>query len=108
MIVVLVVLYNSLKLINKKIEDIYVVINGGGFVGFLIIRKFLAVGVKYIIIVDCVGILSEIDIVLLLYYVEIVKLINWEYCIGDLVIVFEGVDVFVGVLVLGVLKFEWI
>ncbi|MEM5200085.1 NAD(P)-dependent malic enzyme, partial [Enterococcus faecium] len=51
-IVVLAALYNSLKLINKKIEDIHVVINGGGSAGLSITRKFLAAGVKHIIIVD--------------------------------------------------------
>ena len=40
-IVVLAALYNSLKLINKKIEDIHVVINGGGSAGLSITRKFL-------------------------------------------------------------------
>ena len=58
-IVVLAALYNSLKLINKKIEDIHVVINGGGSAGLSITRKFLAAGVKHIIIVDRAGILSR-------------------------------------------------
>lgn len=107
-IVVLAALYNSLKLINKKIEDIHVVINGGGSAGLSITRKFLAAGVKHIIIVDRAGILSETDTALPPHHAEIAKLTNQEHRTGDLATALEGADVFVGVSAPGVLKPEWI
>ncbi len=107
-IVVLAALYNSLKLINKKIEDIHVVINGGGSAGLSITRKFLSAGVKHIIIVDRAGILGETDTALPPHHAEIAKLTNREHRTGDLATALEGADVFVGVSAPGVLKPEWI
>lgn len=74
------VLFNSLKLVKKDIEDIRVVVNGGGLVGLFIIRKFLLVGVKYVMVVDWFGIINDKDWELLVFYYKvIVKLINREF-----------------------------
>ena len=106
-IVVLAALYNSLKLINKKIEDIHVVINGGGSAGLSITEKFLAAGVKHIIIVDRRD--SERN-----RYSSATtprrncEANNREHRTGDLATALEGADVFVGVSAPGVLKPEWI
>ncbi len=43
-IVVLAALYNALKVADKKIEDIRVVVNGGGSAGLSVARRFLAAG----------------------------------------------------------------
>lgn len=43
-IVVLAALFNSLKLVKKDIEDIKVVVNGGGSAGLSITRKLLSAG----------------------------------------------------------------
>ena len=58
-IVVLAALYNALKVADKKIEDIRVVVNGGGSAGLSVARRFLAAGVKHVMVVDKVGILAK-------------------------------------------------
>ncbi|MFD3077262.1 NAD(P)-dependent malic enzyme, partial [Streptococcus agalactiae] len=47
-IVVLAALFNSLKLVKKDIEDIKVVVNGGGSAGLSITRKLLSAGAKHV------------------------------------------------------------
>jgi len=108
-IVVLAALYNSLKLINKSIEEVKVVVNGGGSAGLSITRKFLAAGVKNIIVVDKEGIISESQVHQLApHHVEIAKVTNREKREGTLQEALKGADVFVGVSAPGVLKAEWI
>ncbi|MFD3032988.1 malic enzyme-like NAD(P)-binding protein, partial [Streptococcus agalactiae] len=51
-IVVLAALFNSLKLVIKDIEDIKVVVNGGGSAGLSITRKLLSAGAKHVTVVD--------------------------------------------------------
>lgn len=54
-IVVLAALKNSLKLVNKKIEEIKVVISGAGAAGIAIETLLLAAGVKYVELADSKG-----------------------------------------------------
>ncbi len=58
-IVVLAALLNSLKLVNKKIDEIKVVVNGIGAAGTAISKLLMNAGVKNLIPCDKVGILSE-------------------------------------------------
>ena len=51
-IVVLAALYNALKVADKKIEDIRVVVNGGGSAGLSVARRFLAAGVKHVMVLN--------------------------------------------------------
>ncbi|MGH2168408.1 NAD(P)-dependent malic enzyme, partial [Enterococcus faecalis] len=76
------------------IEDIHVVINGDGSAGLSITRKFLAGGVKHIIIVGRAGILSETDTALPPHNAEIAKITNRKHRTDDLVTVLEQADVF--------------
>jgi malate dehydrogenase (oxaloacetate-decarboxylating) len=55
-IVVLSALFNSLKLIGKTIEEVKIVVNGGGSAGLSVTRKFLAAGAKNVTVVDKHGI----------------------------------------------------
>ncbi|NCN07411.1 NADP-dependent malic enzyme [Candidatus Falkowbacteria bacterium] len=54
-IVVLAGLINALKITNKKIEDIYVVINGAGAAGMAITKLLMAAGLKKFTILDTQG-----------------------------------------------------
>ncbi|MGX7025811.1 NAD(P)-dependent malic enzyme [Vagococcus hydrophili] len=108
-IVVLAALYNSLKLIGKSIDEVNVVVNGGGSAGLSVTRKFLAAGVKNVTVVDRFGIISESQIAdLAPHHADISKLTNRELREGTLQDALKGADVFVGVSAPGVLNPEWI
>ncbi|MDR2277828.1 MAG: NADP-dependent malic enzyme [Vagococcus sp.] len=108
-IVVLAALYNSLKLIGKSIDEVNVVVNGGGSAGLSVTRKFLAAGVKNVTVVDRFGIISESQIAdLAPHHAEISKVTNREMREGTLKEALKGADIFVGVSAPGVLKPEWI
>ncbi|AQP54132.1 malate dehydrogenase [Vagococcus penaei] len=107
-IVVLAALFNSLKLTGKKIEDIHVVINGGGSAGLSVARKFLAAGVQHIKVVDLKGIINEETPDLAPHHADIAKVTNREHQSGTLEDALVGADVFVGVSAPNVLQKEWI
>ena len=108
-IVVLAALYNALKVAGKDIGDIRVVVNGGGSAGLSVARRFLAAGVKHIMVVDKVGILAEKNADQLPpHHAAIAKITNQENRTGTLEDALQGADVFVGVSAPHVLKPEWI
>lgn len=108
-IVVLSALFNSLKLINKTLADVKIVVNGGGSAGLSITRKFLAAGAKHITVVDRFGIINEEDGAgLAPHHLDIAKVTNREHLSGTLETALVGADVFVGVSAPGALKKEWI
>lgn len=107
-IIVLAALYNSLRLTEKKIDEIQVVVNGGGSAGMAISEMFLSAGVKNVMVVDKSGIISETDSDLVERHVAISKVTNKEHRTGTLKEAVIGADVFVGVSAPGVLKKEWI
>ncbi|EKQ17888.1 NAD-dependent malic enzyme [Lacticaseibacillus paracasei] len=108
-IVVLAALYNALKVAGKDIGDIRVVVNGGGSAGLSVARRFLASGVKHIMVVDKVGILAEKNADQLPpHHAAIAKITNHENRTGTLEDALQGADVFVGVSAPHVLKPEWI
>ncbi|WP_300340797.1 MULTISPECIES: NADP-dependent malic enzyme [unclassified Fusobacterium] len=89
---------NALKVVNKKIEDIKVVVNGAGAAGSSIIKLIKKLGAKEIMAVDRVGILrrSEKD-----KYdfskKELAEITNSQDISGGLAEAIVGADVFVGV-----------
>ncbi|MGG3999967.1 MULTISPECIES: NADP-dependent malic enzyme [Anoxybacillus] len=97
-------LVNALKLVNKKIEDIRVVINGAGAAGIAIIKLLRCYGVKHMIMCDSKGAIYEgrpygmNDI-----KHEIAQWTNVEKKSGTLQEVIVGADVFIGVSVAGAL-----
>lgn len=90
-------LINALKLVNKKVEDIKVVINGAGAAGVAIAKLFLAYGVKDVIVCDSKGIICEGDSRLNDSKIELSKITNKKHLIGHLADAMKGADVFVGV-----------
>lgn len=107
-IVVLAALFNSLKLVNKKLEDVHIVINGGGSAGLSICKKFLLAGARHITVVDRFGIICEGDESLAPHHAEIARVTNRERREGGLEDALKGADVFVGVSAPGVLKPDYI
>lgn len=96
-IVTLAALTNALKLVDKKIEDLKIVINGAGAAGIAIAKLLLFSGAKHIIICDSKGIICEGDSRLNASKVEISKLTNLDHIKGGLADAMKGSDVFIGV-----------
>ncbi len=96
-IVVLAGILNALKVVNKKIEEIKVVINGAGAAGTAIAKLLLSSGVKNLIACDKVGILyrgiENVDDA----KKELAKVTNPENITGTLADALAGADVFIGV-----------
>ena len=97
-IVTVAALINALKLVDKKPEDIKLVISGAGAAGFSCAKLIRDLGVKNIIVCDSRGAISE----LMLnsenpVKAQIAKMFNPENFEGSLKEALVGADVFVGV-----------
>ncbi|QLY78923.1 NAD(P)-dependent malic enzyme [Clostridium intestinale] len=103
-IVVLAGIINALKVVNKKIEDIKVVVNGAGAAGTAIAKLLLSTGVKNLIACDKVGILyegiEEVDNA----KKELGKITNPNKLKGSLADALVGADVFIGVSAPGIVS----
>lgn len=96
-IVVTAALINALKLVNKRKEDLKVVINGAGAAGIAIGKMLLSFGVKDVTMVDRFGIICEGDGGLNSAHAEISKVTNRSHLKGALKDAMAGADVFIGV-----------
>ena len=108
-IVVSAALINALKLVDKKMEDLHVVLSGPGSAGTAIIKMLLHLGVKDIIAVDEFGILYKTrGQAIVDHKKELCEVTNLQDRRGGLAEALEGADVFIGVSVGGCLKPEMI
>lgn len=101
-------LYNGLRIVNKNIEDIKVVIDGAGASGIAIANLLLSVGVKDIVLCDINGALIEGDKSLNKAQEKIAKLTNRNFETGYIEDLIKGKDVFIGVCVGNVVTTEMI
>jgi len=107
-IVVGAALLNALRLINKEIDHIKVVINGSGSAGIAISRFLIELGVKDIVMCDKDGILDPEDNKLNPVQAEMAKITNPKHLKGVLKDAVCCSDVFIGVSAGNVLKKEWV
>lgn len=108
-IVVAAALINSLKIVNKKINEIKVVLNGPGAAGTAIIYLLLHLGVTDIIACDSKGLIYEGREGLEGTYKEdLSKKTNKRKIKGNLSEGISGADVFIGVSVAGALTVEMV
>lgn len=97
-IVVLAGLLNALKLVEKKMEELKVVINGSGAAGIAIFRLLHSLGVKNIILCDRQGAIYQgREQGMNPIKEEIAAFSNPNKEAGDLVTVLQDSDVFIGV-----------
>ena len=96
-IVVAAAMLNALKVVNKKIDDVRVVVNGAGSAGIAIAKHLLRLGVKNMIMCDRFGIICEGMDELNTAQVEMSLITNREKIKGTLADAMKGADVFVGV-----------
>ncbi|RXT08829.1 NADP-dependent malic enzyme [Ammoniphilus sp. CFH 90114] len=108
-IVVMAGLINSLKITNKEIDKIKVVVNGAGAAGVSIVRMLHQYGVQNIIMCDSNGAIYDGRIIGMNgIKEEIAKISNIQREKGNLSNVIGNADVFIGVSVAGALTKEMI
>ncbi len=96
-IVVAAALLNALKVVNKEIDKVRVVVNGAGSAGIAIAKHLLRLGVKNMIMCDRFGIICEGMDELNSAQEEMSKITNAEKHRGTLADAMKGADVFIGV-----------
>ena len=108
-IVVTAALLNALRVVNKDIGSIRVVLNGPGAAGTAIIKMLLAAGVKDVIACDENGILyKERGVGIADHKAMLCAITNLGGMRGTLADAIVGADVFIGVSVGGALKPEMV
>lgn len=91
-------LINALKLVDKKFEDITVVVNGAGAAGIAITKLIMKMGAKDVILCDTKGsIYKGRTEGMNKYKDEIAEVTNKNLVKGDLAEALKGADVFLGV-----------
>ncbi len=96
-VIVLAALINALKVVDKKMSDIKVVINGIGAAGSAIAKILLAAGVKKMDLVQRYGIVYEGAEGNNFMQNDLAKIVNPEGKKGSLTEALIGADVFIGV-----------
>lgn len=96
-IVVAAGLINALKLAQKKIEDVKIVINGAGAAGISIGRFLIKLGAKHLIMCDRAGIIYRGAEWLNKAQAEMAEITNEANIQGVLADAMKGSDVFIGV-----------
>ena len=103
-IVTVAALINALKIVNKKVSDIKVVISGAGAAGYSITKLLLDLGVKNIIACDSKGTINKTHLEgSNPVKAELAKITNKDNLVGSLKEAIKGCDVFVGVSAPGVI-----
>jgi malate dehydrogenase (oxaloacetate-decarboxylating) len=102
-------LINALKLANKNIIDIRVVVNGAGAAGVAIVKMLLHMGVKEVLLCDTKGIIYEgRSFGMNPFKDEIARTTNQERKQGTLADALVKADVFVGVSAAGIVTKEMV
>jgi malate dehydrogenase (oxaloacetate-decarboxylating) len=99
---------NSLKITDKKIEDIEAVINGSGAAGIAIAKLLINMGIKNIIMCDRKGIISSDRTNLNDSKKEILLMTNRKHETGTLADAMKNKDIFIGVSAPGVVTKEMV
>ncbi len=105
-VVVLAGLYNALKVVDKKLEEVKIIINGAGSAGIAVCKLLLNAGAKNIIMCDRQGAIFKGADMLNPAQQEIAVDTNKDMESGRLSEVIKGADVFIGVSAPGVLTAE--
>ncbi len=88
---------NALRVVNKDIGEVKVVINGAGSAGTAIGKHLLNIGVKHLTMVDRFGIICEGDETLSPAHRELALITNRDKQKGVLADAMKGADIFIGV-----------
>lgn len=96
-IVVMAAVVNACKIVNKKLENIKVVVNGAGSAAIAVVKLLLSMGIKNAILCDRKGIIYEGRTEGMNSAKEaIAKITNRDILKGTLADALKGADVFIG------------
>lgn len=101
-------LINALKIVDKKLEELKIVINGSGAAGTAITKFLIHLGAKDIIVCDRQGILDPLDNNLNSSKRELANLTNPQNKKGSLADALVGADCFIGVSVGNIVNQEMV
>jgi malate dehydrogenase (oxaloacetate-decarboxylating) len=103
-------LLNALKVVDKKLDSVKIVVNGAGSAGIAISKFLLNLGAKNLILCDRFGTIYEgsPDILNNPFWVEISKVTNKEKMKTNLAGALKGADVFIGVSVGNIVSKEMV
>lgn len=102
-------LLNALRLTNKRIDEVKIVVNGAGAAGVAIIKHLIEMGFQHIVVCDSKGVIYEgrregMNSV----KEEIAKLTNENRIIGSIQDALKEADIFVGVSVANLITEEMV
>lgn len=106
--IVLAGIYNALKIVHKKIENVKAVINGAGAAGIAVTKLLLKAGIKDIVLCDRKGAIVQGDPRLNESKAEIAAITNRNRERGSLKDIIKNKDIFVGVSAPNVLTKEMV
>jgi malate dehydrogenase (oxaloacetate-decarboxylating) len=101
-------LLNALKVVDKKIDEVKVVINGAGSAGIAIANFLMQLGVKNLILCDRIGTLCEGKDGMNPAQSELANITNKDKLDGTLADAMRGADVFIGVSAPGIVSKEMV
>lgn len=102
-------LINALKVVNKKLNEVKIVVNGAGAAGMAIVKILMSAGLQNVIMCDTKGMIYEgRPTGMNKYKEEIAKRTNRGLLKGPLADALKGADVFVGVSVAGAVTSEMV
>lgn len=96
-VVVCAALINALKIVDKRLDQIKVVVNGAGAAGTSIVQMLLNLGISNILACDREGILVRTDNHNNTSKAELAEITNPQLITGKLMDAMKGADVFIGV-----------
>ncbi len=96
-VVTLAALFNALKIVDKKLVDLKVVVSGAGAAGVAIVKLLMVMGLKDVVMCDRVGAIYQGRAGLNDIKVEMAAISNLEGKKGSLADVMKGADLFIGV-----------
>ena len=102
-------LINSLTLVNKRIQEVKIVVNGAGAAGIAIVKLLMSIGLKNVIMCDTKGAIYKGRTEgMNKYKEEIAEKTNCEMIKGTLADALKGADVFIGVSAAGAVTPEMV
>jgi malate dehydrogenase (oxaloacetate-decarboxylating) len=96
-IVVLAALINALKVVEKDLEDVRIVMSGAGAAGMAILDVLLAAGARHVVVADKDGLIHPDRAGLAPELVSVAERANADRLTGELADALAGADVFIGV-----------
>ncbi len=96
-IVVLAALTNALRVVDKDIRDVRVVMSGAGAAGSAIVKLVLAAGARHVVVTDVAGVISADRADMDPSLAWIAEHTNADRVGGSLPDIIKGADVFIGV-----------